>query len=87
MTLLFNRPASDGVFILIKESLKGKATSGGGSLTVYAEYFSRDLCSYRDMFNGTYIVWCPPMVLGGRRDFVMKLQFVNFSAYAGNRVA
>ena len=82
-----NRPASDGIFILVEERLKGKATSGGGSLTVYAEHLSRDLCNYRDMFNGTYIVWCPPMVLGGRRDFVMKLQFVNFGAYAGNRVA
>ncbi|KAK2138246.1 hypothetical protein NP493_8198g00000 [Ridgeia piscesae] len=39
------------------------------------------------MFNGTYIVWCPPMTLGESRDFLVSLQFVNFGAYAGKRVA
>ena len=86
VTLLGNRPASDGIFIQVEERLKGKPTSGGSSLTVYSEHLSKELCNYRDMFNGIYIVWCPPMVLGGRRDFIMKLQFVNFGAYAGGRV-
>ncbi|KAK2174953.1 hypothetical protein NP493_759g01030 [Ridgeia piscesae] len=80
-------PPLDGIFILVEERFRGKATSGGSSLTAYAEHLSRDLCNYRDMFNGSYIVWCPPMKLGGRRDFIMNLQYVNFGAYAGNRVA
>ena len=86
VTLVGNRPASDGIFIQVKELFKNKPTSGGSSLTVYSEHLSRELCKYRDMFSGTYIVWCPPMALGGRRDITMKLQFVNFQAFAGARV-
>ena len=86
VTLVGDRPASDGIFIEVKERFKNKPTSGGSSLTVYSEHLSRELCKYRDMFNGTYVVWCPPMVLGGRRDITMKLQFVNFNAFAKVRV-
>ena len=86
VTLVDDRPASDGIFIEVKERFKNKPTSGGSSLTVYSEHLSRELCKYRDMFNGTYIVWCPPMALGGRRDITMKLQFVNFNAFAKARV-
>ena len=87
VTLLGNPHALDGILILVEERFEGRATSGGSSLTVYAELRTRDLCNYRDMFNGTYIVWCPPMTLGESRDFLVSLQFVNFGAYAGKRVA
>ena len=87
VAMLGNPYALDGIFIRVEERFEGRATRGGSSLTVYAERLSRDLCNYRDMFNGTYIVWCPPMQLGDRLDFLMSLQYVNFGAYVRNRVA
>ena len=85
MTWLSNL-ASDGIILCIEERLDSKPTSGGSTFSVYSEHLAKELCNYRDMFNGTYLVWCPPVAPKGRRDITVKLQFVNYGAYAGSQV-
>ena len=78
--------ASDGIFLCIEERLESKPTSGGSTFSVYSEHLAKELCNYRDMFNGTYLVWCPPVAPKGRRDITITLQYVNYGAYAASQV-
>ena len=56
---------SRGVCVRIDERYKTTRTSGGSCLYAFSETAAsktRHMCSFWDLFNGTYIVWCPPMI-------------------------
>ena len=38
------------------------------------------------MFNGSYFVWCPPIVVGERKTITVILQYVDFNAFRIERI-
>ena len=85
VTMVDGKPTTDGIFIKIDECCDGRPTNGGSGFRIVSSHVSADLCPYRDVFNGTYLVWCPPMVFGQRRDITVTLEYVNFAAYIKGR--
>ncbi|KAI0227847.1 hypothetical protein LSAT2_021667 [Lamellibrachia satsuma] len=79
--IIEDRPTTDGIFVRIKEHFMNKSTHGGSSFIITANHIASEQCPYRDMFNGTYLAWCPPMTVGERREIVVTLQYVNFDAF------
>ena len=84
--LLGDRPTTEGLFVRIEERYHNRYTKGGSTFVITSDSYGLLLCPYRDMFNGTYIAWCPPIVLGQRRAITVVLQFVDFSAFIIARV-
>ena len=79
--------AENGVSVSIEERYRKTTTSGGSCFYVFSETASstiRQMCSFWDFFNGTYVVWCPAM--GGEpcMDISILLQYTNFTAYTSN---
>ena len=85
VTMVDGMPTTEGIFIMIDEYCDGRPTNGGSGFRTVSSHVSADLCPYRDVFNGTYLVWCPPMVFGERRDITVTLEYVNFAAYISGR--
>ena len=85
VTLIANRPTTDGIFIRIDEHYNKHYTSGGSTFVITSKHTVTELCPYRDMFNGTYFVWCPPMTRGERRAIAVTLQYVGFAAFTSKR--
>ncbi|KAK2153992.1 hypothetical protein NP493_2237g00004 [Ridgeia piscesae] len=80
--------AENGVSVSIEERYRKTTTSGGSCFYVFSETASstiRQMCSFWDFFNGTYVVWCPAM--GGEpcMDISILLQYTNFTAYTSSR--
>ena len=78
---------SAGLFLLVVERHKHQATSGGSCLYGVSESANfRSVCSFRDFYNGTYIVYCPqgPAKMTESRCWkvTVQLQCVNFTAYS-----
>ena len=86
LKLIGNRPTTQGIFVRIEERYQNRSTKGGSTFVITSEGYGLLLCPYRDMFNGTYIAWCPPIVSGQRRAITVVLQFVDFSAFTTKRV-
>ena len=63
VALIEQRPTTEGIFIRIEEHYKHGLTHGGSSFIVTSEHIGKEHCPYRDMFNGTYLAWCPTMML------------------------
>ena len=82
VTIIEQRPTTEGIFIRIDEHYKEELTHGGCSFIVTSEHIGKELCPYRDMFNGTYFAWCPPILLHERRTIVISLEYVNFAAFS-----
>ena len=79
--------AANGVSVSIEERYRKTTTSGGSCFYVFSETASstiRQMCSFWDFFNGTYVVWCPAM--GGEpcMNISILLQYTNFTAYTSN---
>ena len=75
-----------GLFLLVEQH-KDRATSGGSCLygiSVSSNF--RIVCSFRDFYNGTYILYCPPAPTKKAATnccrVTVQLQCVNFSAYS-----
>ena len=75
---------SRGVCVRIDERYKKTSTSGGSCFYAFSETAAsttRQMCSFWDFFNGTYIVWCPPMIGELCMNISILLQHTNFTAY------
>ena len=73
-----------GVSVRIKEHYRRNNTSGGSCFYVFSETVEstvRQMCSFWDFFNGTYIMWCPTMGVQPCMNISVLLQHTNFSAY------
>ena len=79
--LIGNRPTTQGLFVRIEEHYQNRSTKGGSTFVITSDGYGLSLCPYRDMFNGTYIAWCPHIVSGQRRAITVVLQFVDFRAF------
>ena len=84
--LIGKRPTSQGLFVRIEERYQNRSTKGGSTFVITSDGYGLLLCPYMDMFNGTYIAWCPPIVSGQRRAITVVLQFVDFRAFTIVRV-
>ena len=84
--LIGNRPTTQGLFVRIEERYQNRSTKGGSTFVITSDGYGLLLCPYRDMFNGTYIAWCPRIVLGQRRAITVVLHFVDFRAFKIVRV-
>ncbi|KAK2176409.1 hypothetical protein NP493_664g02050 [Ridgeia piscesae] len=84
--LIGNRPTTEGIFVRIDERYRNQSTNGGSTFVVTSESYGLLLCPYTDMFNGSYFVWCPPIVLGERKTITVKLQYVDFNAFRIQRL-
>ena len=76
-----------GLFLLVVEQHKDRATSGGSCLYGVSESSNfRSVCSFRDFYNGTYMLYCPPAPTKTTATncwrVTVQLQCVNFSAYS-----
>ncbi|KAI0221846.1 hypothetical protein LSAT2_026894 [Lamellibrachia satsuma] len=80
IAIIENRSTIDGVVIRIEEYLNKRSTNGGSSFIITADHIGTEQCPYRDLFNGTYLAWCPPMTVRERRTIVVTLEYVNFAA-------
>ena len=87
IAIIENRSTTDGVFIRIEEYLNKRSTNGGSSFIITADHIGTEQCPYRDLFNGTYLAWCPPMTVRERRTIVVTLEYVNFAAFDSARPA
>ena len=85
IAIIENRSTTDGVFIRIEEYLNKRSTNGGSSFIITADHISKEQCPYRDLFNGTYLAWCPPMTVCERRTIVVTLEYINFAAFDSAR--
>ena len=87
VSLLNRNVRSAGLFLLVVERHKHQATSGGSCLYGVSESANyRSVCSFRDFYNGTYIVYCPPAPVKTAESrcwkVTVQLQCVNFTAYS-----
>ena len=75
----------DGVFLRIAERYRGDTKSTGGSSfrVISTTSLARKMCSYVDLFDGTYLVWCPFSLGSECSNMSVSLDFVNFTAYTG----
>ena len=75
----------DGVFLRIAERYTGDTKSTGGSSfrVISTTSLARKMCSYVDLFDGTYLVWCPFLLGSECSNMSVSLDFVNFTAYTG----
>jgi len=74
-----------GIVIWIEERYLGNLTSGGSNFRVQFGTPLRQMCSYDDYFNGTYVIFCPAPVYGCI-DVMIDILYVNFYAFRGNQV-
>ena len=80
--------AGNGVSVSIEERYRKTKTSGGSCFYVYSETASsaiRQMCSFWDHFDGTYIVWCPAMGVERCMNISIALEHTNFTAYSSCR--
>ena len=78
ITLLPSDAHTDGV----DERYKGNMTSGGSCLYGVGDWAGfRSVCTSRDLYNGTYVVYCPRASDATCCKVTLHLQCVNFSAY------
>ncbi|KAI0237916.1 hypothetical protein LSAT2_011462, partial [Lamellibrachia satsuma] len=87
VSLLNMNIRSAGLFLQVVEQHKHQATSGGSCLYGVSESANyRSVCSFRDFYNGTYIVYCPPAPVKTTESrcwkVTVQLQCVNFTAYS-----
>ena len=77
---------AEGVFFSITERHSGDRQSTGGSSfrIVSSTPVSRQMCTYVDMFDGTYAVWCPLSLDAACSNISIALDFFNFSAFSGH---
>ena len=77
---------ADGVLFSIAERHNGdQNTSGGSSFRITSTTsVTRQMCSYVDMFDGTYVVWCPLSRESECSNVSVSLDFFNFTAYTGH---
>ena len=78
----------DGVFLRITERYSGDTKSTGGSSfrVISTTPLARKMCSYVDLFDGTYLVWCPYLLSSECSNMSVSLDFVNFTAYTGKHI-
>ena len=78
----------EGVFLNIVEHQSSKQnTTGGSSFRIISmTSFARKICSYIDMFDGIYLVWCPFPLGGECSNISVSLNFYNFTAFTGIHV-
>ena len=78
----------DGVFLRITERYSGDTKSTGGSSfrVISTTPLARKMCSYVDLFDGTYLVWCPFLLGSECSNMSVSLDFVNFTAYTGKHI-
>ena len=82
ITLLPSDAHTDGVFLRVDERYKGKVTSGGSCLYGVGHWAGfRSVCTSRDLYNGTYVVYCPRASDATCCKVTLHLQCVDFSAY------
>ena len=82
ITLLPNTADTDGVFLRVDERYMGKVTSGGSCLYGIGDWAGyRSVCTSRDLYNGTYVVYCPRASNTTCCKVTLHLQCVDFSAY------
>ena len=70
------------VVLRVRETRDGVRTRGGGCL--YGEVDSglwRGVCSFRDSFDGDYVIWCRRPA-AGCTDVMVQVQCVDFGAYS-----
>ena len=73
---------TDGVFLRVDERYMGKVTSGGSCLYGDSDWAGyRSVCTSRDLYNGTYVVYCPRAGKTTCCNVTLHLQCVDFSAY------
>ena len=73
---------TDGVFLRVDERYMGKVTSGGSCLYGIGDWAGyRSVCTSRDLYNGTYVVYCPRASDTTCCNVTLHLQCVDFSAY------
>ena len=87
VSLLNMNIRSAGLFLQVVEQHKHQATSGGSCLYGVSESANfRSVCTFRDFYNGTYIVYCPPAPAKTTESrcwkVTVQLQCVNFTAYS-----
>ena len=77
---------NEGVFLSIKERHDGNGKPSGGSSFRITSTTSvtRQMCSHVDMFDGTYVVWCPLSRESECSNLSVSLDFFNFTAYTGH---
>ena len=76
----------EGVFFSITECHSGDRQSTGGSSfwITSTTPVSRQMCTYVDMFDGTYAVWCPLSLDTKCSNMSVALDFFNFTAFSGH---
>ena len=77
--------ADGGVSVRVNEHYRMNSTLGGSCFYVFSETIEstvRQMCSFWDFFNGTYIVWCPAMGIQPCMNISVRLQHTNFTAYS-----
>ncbi|KAI0213503.1 hypothetical protein LSAT2_001460 [Lamellibrachia satsuma] len=76
----------EGVFFSITERHGGDRQSAGGSSfwITSTTPVSRQMCTYIDMFDGTYAVWCPLSLDTNCSNMSVALDFFNFTAFSGH---
>ena len=76
---------NEGVFMSINERHNGnQKPSGGSSFRITSTTsVTRQMCSYVDKFDGTYVVWCPLSRESECSNLSVSLDFFNFTAYTG----
>ena len=87
VSLLNRNIPSAGLFLRVVERQEDRPTSGGSCLYGVSESANfRSVCSFRDFYNGTYILYCPAaptkMAESSCTKVTMQLQCVNFTAYS-----
>ncbi|KAK2153739.1 hypothetical protein NP493_2270g00001 [Ridgeia piscesae] len=75
----------DGVFLNLIEHQSSKHNSTGGSSfrIISMTSLARKMCSYIDMFDGTYVAWCPFSLGSECANISVSLDFYNFTAFTG----
>ena len=86
VSLLNRNIPSAGLFLRVVERHEDRATSGGSCLYGVSESANfTSVCSSRDFYNGTYMLYCPPAPTNTAnsrcRKITVQLQCVNLTAY------
>ena len=82
VTLLVRMMTPTTIVLRVRETRDGVRTRGGGCL--YGEVDSglwRGVCSFRDSFDGDYVIWCRRPA-AGCTDVMVQVQCVDFGAYS-----
>ena len=82
VTPLVRMMTPTAIVLRMRETHNGVRTKGGGC--IYGEVDGglwRRVCSFRDSFDGDYVIWCPRKA-SGCTEVTVQVQCVNFGAYS-----